>query len=81
MDDVDLDLGVVTATLGYKFSSETSNFSLTPELRVGVGAGDDTFSGVTFEIDQTYGLNVRGQWDFSNNTYFFVAPSYMNLEL
>jgi len=77
----DIDLAIVTATIGYKFSSENSNFSMTPELRAGAGVKDDTYLGVNVKISQAYGLNVRGQWDFNNATYFFIAPSYMNFEL
>ncbi|MEX2130016.1 MAG: outer membrane beta-barrel protein [Pseudohongiellaceae bacterium] len=77
-------LGVIVGSIGYQYEVGSSNFSLTPQLRVGFGMQDDsiTESGVRvkIDVDKAYGVDLRGQWDF-DNTYFFVAPSYINYEI
>lgn len=84
-EEEDISVGGAGFTIGYQFDSSTSIFSLTPEIRVGIGIGDDTVDTtlgvVDIEVDTYYGINIRGQWDFSNGTYLFVAPSYTNLEV
>lgn len=80
-DDYAVDLDVVAATVGYKFGSDTSYFSVTTELRAGVGVEDKRLFGINGKINRLYGFNVRGQWDFDNDAYVFVAPSYTNIEL
>lgn len=77
-------LNGMSASIGYKFSSEDQLYFL-PEFRVGTGIGDDTTTisstEVTFEIDHFMVLSVRAQYESSNSIYFFIAPSYANLEL
>lgn len=77
---VDIRLGLVSATVGYKFATSASNFSITPEFRLGTGISDDKDLGITVKAKRFYGANVRAQWDLSNNAYLYAAPSYTNFE-
>jgi len=77
--DLDYRLGLLGATLGYRYAS-SSLFSLTPEIRAGVGIEDDSDRGVKLEIERFYSANLRAQWNLAGNTWFYVAPSYMNIQ-
>lgn len=79
LSDDDVSLGAITGSLGYRFDTTYQGFSVTPEIRIGLGVGDDTVSGVDVELDSLYGFNVRAEWDLGQ-TYVFVAPSYTNAE-
>ena len=81
--DGEVDLSIAAFTLGWEFGASTSNYSTVIEARAGVGVSDDSLrsGGVNIkaEIDQFYGIVVRGQWEFDNNAYFYLAPSYTDI--
>lgn len=79
-DGIDISMGALVASLGYRFPME-GNFSLTPELRVGIGAGDDSLFGVDVEIDRLIALSLRGEYLFDSGLYLFGAPSYADIEI
>ncbi|MBD3648838.1 MAG: outer membrane beta-barrel protein [Pseudomonadales bacterium] len=80
LSDDDVSLGAITGSLGYRFDTTYQGFSVTPEVRIGLGINDDTYAGVDVELDSLYGFNVRAEWDLGQ-TYIFVAPSYTNVEV
>ena len=77
---LDISLSALTGSIGYRFKSE-NNFWFMPELRVGIGVGDDTLLGADVELDRVLVLAVRGQYDFDSGMYLFGAPSYANLKV
>lgn len=80
LSDNSLDFGALVGSVGYTFKT-SENFSLVPELRYGIGISDDTYLGVDFELDRFLSLSVRGEFDFNNGAYAFIAPSYSNVKL
>ncbi len=78
---VDISLNAVTGSIGYRIENDNSNFSFMPELRAGIGIGDDTVFGVDVELDRVLVFSLRGQFDFENGAYFFAAPAYANIEV
>lgn len=80
LSDSGIDLGGLQGLLGYEYSI-AENVTLTPEVRFGVGIGDDSFGGASVELGTFYGVNLRAQWNTSSNIYFYLQPSYVNFEL
>lgn len=77
---IDVSLGVIVGSIGYEFKTE-GDFTFMPELRLGVGIGDDTVLGVDVELDSLYALSFRGQFDFESGMYLFAAPAYANIKV
>lgn len=63
-------LGALVASAGYRFPINEA-VSVVPEVRVGFGIKDD--SGL--ELDNMYGIGVRGEYAMESGVYFFVAPT------
>lgn len=75
----------------------SEKLSITPMVRIGFGVKDDSFLSYTgasqngqpaqyvtpakLEIDQYYGLQIRGEFQLNNRAYLFVVPSYSEIEL
>lgn len=76
----DLSFGILAASVGYQFKTG-DKFQLTPEFRMGTGIKDDTYSGVNLKINRFISFSVRGEYDFSNDWYAYLAPSYTNLKV
>jgi len=81
-DDVlvnEVSLNAVFGSLGYEYKV-TNTFTLIPELRVGLGVGDDTVTynnvSVDVELDEFIAFSVKGQLDLSEQFYLFANPSY-----
>ena len=82
-DGLDISLGGITGSLGYKINSE-NNFYFMPEVRIGTGISDDSVSmlgvDVDVEMDGFIALSIRAQYELENGVYLFAAPSYANVE-
>lgn len=82
-DGLDISLGGVVGSLGYKIKSG-NNFYLIPEVRIGTGISDDSVSylgvDVDVELDGFLALSLRGQFELDNGVYIFAAPTYANAE-
>lgn len=82
-DGLDISLGGITGSLGYKINSE-NNFYFLPEVRIGTGISDDSVSmlgvDVDVEMDGFIALSIRAQYELENGVYLFAAPSYANVE-
>lgn len=78
-DAADLSFTVVQASVGYRFDFGQT-FTLTPEIRAGVGADDDTLLGVDIEVDSFYGVALRGELA-AGNAYIYAYPTYINYKL
>lgn len=76
---VDISLGAVYASAGYEYTSGKMTFM--PELRLGVGVGDDTLFGVNVEIDTFIAASVRGQYNVTDSFGVFLQPAYGRLEV
>lgn len=80
-DGFDISLGGIAGSIGYKFKSGET-FYLIPEARVGIGIGSDNVSesgiDIDMELDSFVAFSVRGQFEFDNGMYVYVAPSYAN---
>lgn len=83
-DGLDISLGAIVASLGYKIKS-SDNFFITPEVRLGTGITDDTIaifgSRLDIELERLVALTVRGEFEFDNGFYLYAAPSYTNVRL
>ncbi len=75
----------ISGSLGHKIPMQDDRISIIPEIRVGLGIGDDVVNlmGVDFdvEIDGFLGLSLKGQMEVNNNLYVYVAPSYANFSV
>jgi len=74
----------VQGVVGYQFMV-TPEFTLTPELRYGVGLSEDTIEKDTayeteLEVNRYYGINLRGQFNIGN-AYIYFAPSYISYKV
>lgn len=82
-DGLDISLGALVGSLGYKIESGSS-FYFMPEVRVGVGITDDTVTvfgvDVDVELDSFLALSVKGQFELENGVYLYAAPTYANAE-
>lgn len=80
--DLDISLGAIYASAGYTYESD--NLEFMPELRLGVGVGDDTLGvfgqSVTVEIDTLVIASIRGQYNVTESFGIFLQPSYARLE-
>lgn len=83
----DLDLGALGATFGYRFEL-TDKITLVPEARIGFGLGGDTVTIESeqnirddFEINDYYGVAVRGEYVVYDHVYVFGVLSYQNIEI
>ena len=78
-DNVDISVGTIWGSLGYQIKA-TDKFYVTPEVKIGKGIGSDTIiSGSTpidVELDSYLAVSLRGEYDFQNGAYLFVAPTY-----
>ena len=78
-DNVDISVGAIWGSLGYQIKA-TDKFYVTPEVKIGKGIGSDTIiSGSTpidVELDSYLAVSLRGEYDFQNGAYLFVAPTY-----
>ena len=78
-DDIDISVGAVWGSLGYQIKV-SERFRVTPEVRVGKGISGDTIdllgSPVDVELDSFLAASLRGEYDFQNGAYAFVAPTY-----
>lgn len=83
-DDIDVSLGGIAGSIGYKIESE-NNFYFTPQLLIATGISDDTVTiystNVDVEMDSFIALSVRAEYVLENGIYLFAAPSYANLEI
>ncbi len=77
----DISFGVMTGTIGYEYSQETSNITITPEFRLGTGVGEDTYLGVDFSLSMMYSFNLRATWEIAPNAYLYVAPNFTKVHL
>ena len=78
-DGVDVDLGMVSASLAYSFG-ESNGFSNIVEVRLGTGASDDTLLGVDVELDSFVQIAYRPQFEIDNNFYVYGLLSYASVE-
>ncbi|MEL7312861.1 MAG: outer membrane beta-barrel protein [Pseudomonadota bacterium] len=78
-DDLDVSVGGVYGSIAYQIEAE-GNFMFLPELRIGVGVGDDTVDGITVELSTFLALSLRGQYEFDSGLYLYAAPSYAQAE-
>ncbi len=83
-DDMDINLGAITASLGYKFQV-TDTLYIIPEVRLGTGVAKETINiwdvNVDIEIKSFSAISVKAQWELDNGLYFFAAPTYANLDI
>ena len=75
-------MGVLDFTLGYRFGVGEAQ-SVTTEVHYGIGDidGFEIFDSPDDKVSKYYGVNLRGQWQFNNSFYLFVAPTYTKIEL
>ncbi len=88
--DTDISLGAIAGGIGYRFNTGDA-FSITPELRLGFGVGDDdvsVFRGIyggtstaDIKLNRLAGVTIRGQHEVSDSIYVFAQPSYINVEV
>jgi len=79
MDESDLSVGAIVASAGYRVPV-SDEFSVIPELRAGLGINDDTVMGVDVELDYLFGMAVRLQYEFTDQFYGYLSPSYAKYE-
>ena len=81
---VNVDLGAIAVSAGYRFNIG-EGFALIPEVRFGVGIGEDNFvvdgEQIEVEIADYYSIGLRIQYEPNDQLYLFVAPTRMEAEL
>lgn len=89
--DAETSINTAAATVGYRFPI-AGGFSLTPELRYGVGISTQTESiyeydeffyaegEATFDIEKFYSITLRAQYNFANGLYLYTGPMYTTIE-
>ena len=94
-DWLSLDVGAAILGTGYSFAIN-DKLTITPIARIGFGVKDDTLPitigssengqplqyeiSAEVEVDQYYGIQVRGEFALNERAYLFVAPSYSAIE-
>lgn len=82
---IDVSLGALYASAGYKYDTSHKGLSIVPELRLGVGIGDDDVRifgrTVNVEVDRFVAFSVRAQQTFDNDVYAYVMPTYADLKI
>lgn len=81
----EFEVGVASLSIAYTY--DESNYSITPELRIGTGIGDTDIGSLagfvsgaeTFEIDEFVSVSIRGQYKFDDYFGIFIQPSYSQL--
>lgn len=73
-------LGALMLTAGYEFG-ESTGWAVVPEVSLGTGIQDDSYRGVTVEIDRYAEFALRAEYVFESNAYLFAKPSYGNLKV
>ena len=81
---LNVDLGAIAVSAGYRFNIG-EGFALIPEVRFGVGIGEDNFlvvgEQIEVEIADYYSIGLRIQYEPNDQLYLFVAPTRMEAEL
>ncbi len=88
-DGFDISVNALTLNAGFEYREANSAFSFMPELRFGIGMGDDSvtqsFEGFVItgdvEIDYFTSLSVRGNYYLSDKVAVFIQPSYTSLKV
>ncbi|WP_181902239.1 outer membrane beta-barrel protein [Thalassotalea euphylliae] len=80
-DGLDVSLSAVYGSVSYYHKIENTQWTVTPELRFGIGLNDDEVFDVDFEIDRFVALSVKGQYQAADNFYLFVMPSYADVKI
>ncbi|WP_371195228.1 outer membrane beta-barrel protein [Glaciecola sp. SC05] len=75
----DLSFGVVNINAAFEFRAQNSQFSLMPELRLGIGVQDDTLFGTNVEVDEFQSVALRLNYYASDTIAVFIVPSYARL--
>ncbi|WP_395338262.1 outer membrane beta-barrel protein [Ningiella sp. W23] len=78
---LDLSLSMASVGVGYTFETESGSWSFMPELRAGVGIGDDTVRDVSVEVNRFLAVSLRANAHLSDTITLFAQPSYANLDL
>lgn len=72
----DLSFTTVAGSLGYHLDAG-DGLTFTPEVRYGVGIGNDSVFGIDFDLDRFYGFTLRAEFDVGD-TYVYFMPTYTN---
>jgi hypothetical protein len=82
-NDIDISLGAICGSLGYRIKSSDRVFIM-PEVKIGTGMSGDSVdimgNTADVELDTLMALSRRGEYNFQNGAYVFVAPTYANGE-
>lgn len=83
-DGFDVSLSAITAGLAYEIGEQESQFTITPELKIGLGVDDDTIdffiSDIKVEIERYIAISARGTYYANDSFYIFAQPTYANLK-
>ncbi|TKB51504.1 porin family protein [Ferrimonas sediminicola] len=80
MSDDDIDLGALVINAGFQHDYQ-NGFVVTPSLHLGFGVKDDSFGPVDVDLNSLYGVEVRGQFNFEQGAYLYLAPRYTNFDV
>ena len=84
-DDIDVSLGGIYGSAAYTFKTDSENFTVVPELRIGTGISDDSvdtyYGDVDIELESFIALSLRAQYQVNERFYLYAMPSYANAEL
>ncbi|WP_417349560.1 outer membrane beta-barrel protein [Ferrimonas sp.] len=76
----DIDLGALVLSAGYEYDYQ-NGFVVTPSLHLGFGVADDSIGPVDIDLKTLYGLELRGQFNFEQGAYLYLAPRYTNFDV
>ncbi|BDY06410.1 outer membrane beta-barrel protein [Ferrimonas sp. YFM] len=79
-DTSDLEVGSLVFNAGYQFDQQ-NGFVLTPSFHLGFGVNDDSIGPIDIKVKSLYGAEVRGQFNFEQGAYAYLAPRYTNFDI
>ena len=82
-DGPKVSLNAVEGSIGFHYDLAPT-FSLIPELRYAVGVNNDTVNlvetDIEFNLERYLAASIRAQYEFKNQFYVFVQPTYANIK-
>lgn len=82
---IDVSVSAATVGVGYEFATGSNAWTITPEVRFGVGVKDDDVrvfdTTVNLDVDHYTEFAVKANYYFNESSYLFIQPAYANLDI
>ncbi|BDU35914.1 outer membrane beta-barrel protein [Vibrio nigripulchritudo] len=77
-DETKLDTLVIS--IGYE-NKLKNNFSITPEIKLGTGLGDDNSNDETTKLERFASSGIRLQHDVTEQFFVYLSPTFANFKI